>query len=36
MEGIALLRRAAEELREGRKVVECVVLASRGLSLIHI
>lgn len=35
MEGIALLRRAAEELREGRKVVECVVLASRGSAARH-
>lgn len=35
MEGIALLRRAAEELRAGRKVVECVVLASRGSAARH-
>lgn len=35
MEGIALLRRAAEELREGHKVVECVVLASRGSAARH-
>lgn len=35
MEGIALLRRAAEELRAGRRVVECVVLASRGSAARH-
>lgn len=35
MEGISLLRRAAEELRAGRKVVECVVLASRGSAARH-
>lgn len=35
MEGIALLRRAAEELRKGHKVVECVVLASRGSAARH-
>lgn len=35
MEGISLLRRAAEELRAGRKVVECVVLVSRGSAARH-
>lgn len=35
MEGIALLRRAASELAAGRKVVECVVLATRGSAARH-
>lgn len=35
MEGISLLRAAAEELEAGRKVVECVVLATRGSAARH-